>query len=165
MDSNEGGEARSSDVASSLRIGAINVGRALWRDLLAGLTLELAELDLSLSQLVTLQAADRHETLTVADVGELIGRSPSATSRLITTLEQRGLVKRREEIADRRQRTLEITPDGRSLLARVDGASADQFVSIVRPMPAAERELVAMGVAALSSRALGPRGRLIKSNG
>jgi hypothetical protein len=49
------------------------------------------------------------------------------------------------------------------LLAEVDGARAEQFLSVVRPLPAAERALVAMGVAALSSRAINRRGRLIKS--
>jgi DNA-binding MarR family transcriptional regulator len=65
-------------------------------------------------------------------------------------------------VADRRQRVLEITPEGRSLLAHIDGARAEEFLSIVRPLPPSERALIAMGVAALSSRALTRRGRLIK---
>ena len=49
------------------------------------------------------------------------------------------------------------------MLARLDGARAEEFLSIVRPLPPAERALVAMGVAALSTHALTRRGRLIKS--
>jgi DNA-binding MarR family transcriptional regulator len=140
----------------------IAMGRALWRDLVVGFSSQLAGLGLGFSQLAALYAIDGTETLTVADLAEQIGRSPSATSRLVSALERRGFVQRQEEVADRRQRILEVTPDGRSLLARIDGARAEEFLAIVRPLPPAERALIAMGVAALSSRALTRRGRLIK---
>ena len=140
----------------------IAMGRALWRDLVVGFSAQLGRMGLGFSQLAALYAVDGTETLTVADLAEQIGRSPSATSRLISSLERRGLVRRSEEVADRRQRVLEVTPDGHSLLARIDGARAEEFLAIVRPLPPAERALIAMGVAALSSRALTRRGRLIK---
>jgi DNA-binding MarR family transcriptional regulator len=138
------------------------MGRALWRDLVVGFSAQLGRLGLGFSQLAALYAVDGTETLTVADLAEQIGRSPSATSRLVSGLERRGLVHRREEVADRRQRVLEVTAEGRSLLAHIDGARAEEFLSIVRPLPPSERALIAMGVAALSSRALTRRGRLIK---
>jgi len=141
----------------------IAMGRALWRDLVIGFAAQLNQLGLGFAQLAALYAIDGAATLTVADLAEQIGRSPSATSRLVSGLEERGFVERREEVADRRQRTLEITVAGRALMAMVDGARAEQFLSVVRPLPAAERALVAMGVAALSSRAITRRGRLIKS--
>jgi DNA-binding MarR family transcriptional regulator len=143
----------------------IAMGRALWRDLVVGFAADLAHLNLGFAQLAALYAADGHETLTIADLAERIGRSPSATSRVVTSLEARGLLRRREEVADRRQRTLEVTAEGKAMLARLDGARADEFLSIVRPLPPAERALVAMGVAALSTHALSRRGRLIKSPG
>ncbi|MEA2676900.1 MAG: hypothetical protein QOJ81_1041 [Chloroflexota bacterium] len=141
----------------------IAMGRALWRDLVVGFAAQLSELGLGFAQLAALYAIDGAATLTVADLAEDIGRSPSATSRLVSGLERRGLVERVEEVADRRQRQIEITAAGRSLLAEIDGARAEEFLSIVRPLPAAERALVAMGVAALSSRAITRRGRLIRS--
>jgi DNA-binding MarR family transcriptional regulator len=140
----------------------IAMGRALWRDLVVGFAAQLADLRLGFAQLAALYAIDGTATLTVADLAEQIGRSPSATSRLVSALERRGLVERREEVADRRQRQLDVTTAGRSLLAQVDGARAEQFLSVVRPLPASERALVAMGVAALASRAITRRGRLIK---
>jgi DNA-binding MarR family transcriptional regulator len=141
----------------------IAMGRALWRDLVVGFAAQLNELGLGFAQLAALYAIDGAATLTVADLAEDLGRSPSATSRLVTALERRGLVERVEEVADRRQRQIEVTAAGHSLLAQVDGARAEQFLSVVRPLPAAERALVAMGVAALSSRAITRRGRLIRS--
>lgn len=139
------------------------MGRALWRDLVVGFAGQLPSLGIGFAQLAALYATDGTQTLTVADLAELIGRSPSATSRLVTGLETRGLVARHEEVADRRQRVLEITPAGRAILAQVDNARAEQFLAVVRPLPPAERALVAMGVAALSSRAITRRGRLIKA--
>lgn len=141
----------------------IAMGRALWRDLVVGFAAQLGGLRMGFAQLAALYAIDGTATLTVADLAEQIGRSPSATSRLVTALERRGLVTRGVEVADRRQRQLDVTVAGRSLLAHVDGARAEQFLSVVRPLPPAERALVAMGVAALSSRAITRRGRLIKA--
>ena len=141
----------------------IAMGRALWRDLVVGFAAQLPSLRIGFAQLAALYAIDGIETLTVADLAEQISRSPSATSRLVSSLEMRGLIARYEEVADRRQRQLEITPAGRALLAQVDNARAEQFLAVVRPLPPGERALVAMGVAALSSRALTRRGRLIKS--
>lgn len=141
----------------------IAMGRALWRDLVVGFAAQIPQLGIGFSQLAALYAADGVETLTIADLAEQIGRSPSATSRLVASLEKRGLVRRHEEVADRRQRTLEVTPEGRSVLTEIDTARAAQFLSVVRPLPPSERALVAMGVAALSGRAITRRGRLIKS--
>jgi len=140
----------------------IAMGRALWRDLVVGFAAQIPQLGLGFSQLAALYAADGVETLTIADLAEQIGRSPSATSRLVAALETRGLLKRNEEVADRRQRTLEVTAEGKSVLAEIDTARAAQFLSVVRPLPPGERALVAMGVAALSTRAITRRGRLIK---
>lgn len=141
----------------------IAMGRALWRDLVVGFAAQLPGLGIGFAQLAALYAIDGTETLTVADLAEQIGRSPSATSRLVAGLAARGLVARQEEVADRRQRVLEVTPDGRGLLALIDGARAEQFLAVVRPLPPSERALVAMGVAALSSHAITRRGRLIKA--
>jgi len=141
----------------------IAMGRAVWRDLVIGFAAQLGELNVSFPQLAALYAISGTETLTVADLAEQIGRSPSTTSRLASGLLQLGYIGRNEEVADRRQRTLEITAAGQALLAQVDRARADQFLAIVRSLPASERALIAMGVAALASRAITRRGRLIRT--
>ena len=58
---------------------------------------------------------------------------------------------------------LRLTPRGQALLRVVDRARADQFLAAVRPLPTAERALVAMGVAALATHAITRRGRLIRA--
>jgi DNA-binding MarR family transcriptional regulator len=96
----------------------------------------------------------------LGELAEAIGRSPSATSRLVDGLVQRRLVDRHEETEDRRQRTLRLTPRGQAVLRLVDRGRAEQFLRAVRSLPSAERSLIAMGVAALATHAISPRGRL-----
>lgn len=141
----------------------VAMGKAIWRDLVIGFAAQLGELRLGFTQLAALYAAAGTATLTIADLADMIGRSTSATSRVVTALEGRGLVKRHEEVADRRQRTIEVTQAGDALIGLIDRARADQFLAVVRPLPTAERALVAMGVAALANRAVTRRGRLIKA--
>ncbi len=141
----------------------VAMGKAIWRDLVIGFAAQLGELRLGFTQLAALYAAAGTATLTIADLADMIGRSTSATSRVVSALEGRGLVKRHEEVADRRQRTIEVTAQGDALIGLIDRARADQFLAVVRPLPTAERALVAMGVAALANRAVTRRGRLIKA--
>jgi len=141
------------------------MGRALWRELVIGFASQLGQLRLGFTQLAALYVLADGRTTTVADLAEAIGRSPSATSRLIDGLVRRRLVERRPDTEDRRQRTLWLTQRGKALLRVVDRARADQFLSAVRPLPSAERALIAMGVAALATKALTPRGRLLRARG
>lgn len=136
----------------------IAVGRALWRELVIGFAQQLGSLDIGFTQLAALYAVAAPVMLTVGDLAEQLGRSPSATSRLVSGLVERGYLTRSEEVADRRQHILGLTPEGSALIASVDRARADQFLAVVRPMPMAERALVAMGVAALASHAMTRRG-------
>jgi DNA-binding MarR family transcriptional regulator len=141
----------------------VAMGRALWRELVVGFASQLGELRLGLTQLAALYVLAEGRTTTIADLAEVVGRSPSATSRLVDGLVKRRLVERRQQSEDRRERTIWLTPRGQALLRMVDRARAEQFLSAVRPMPTAERALIAMGVAALATHAISRRGRLVRA--
>lgn len=141
----------------------VAMGRALWRELVIGFASQLGEMRLGFTQLAALYVLADSGTMTIGDLAEVINRSPSATSRLVDGLVKRRLVERRTEDEDRRQRSLQLTQRGQAILRVVDRARADQFLSAVRPMPTAERALIAMGVAALATHAISRRGRLIKN--
>ena len=142
----------------------IAVGRALWRELVIGFAQQLPSLDIGFTQLAALYAIAGPMTLTIGDLAAQLDRSPSATSRLVSVLVKRGYLERVEEVADRRQHVLSLTPAGSALLATVDHARADQFLAVLRPLPLADRALVAMGVAALANGAMTPRGSLRKEH-
>jgi DNA-binding MarR family transcriptional regulator len=135
----------------------------LWRELVVGFASQLGGLRLGFTQLAALYVLADGGVTTVSDLADTLGRSPSATSRLVDGLVRRRLVERRAETEDRRQKTLWLTQRGKALLRVVDRARADQFLSALRPMPSAERALIAMGVAALATHAISRRGRLIKA--
>lgn len=139
----------------------VAMGRALWRELVVGFASQLGELRLGFTQLAALYVLADGSTTTIGELAETLGRSPSATSRLVDGLARRRLVERREEPEDRRQRSIALTQRGHAILRAVDRARADQFLRIVRPLPTPERALVAMGVAALATHAISRRGRLI----
>ena len=141
----------------------VAMGRALWRELVIGFASQLGELRLGFTQLAALYVLADGSTLTIGELADAINRSPSATSRLIDGLARRRLVERHAEEEDRRQKTLRLTPRGHAVLRVVDRARADQFLSAVRPLPTAERAIVAMGVAALATHAISRRGRLIRA--
>ena len=138
----------------------IAMGRAIWREFVVGFASQLADLRLGFTQLAALYALAESATTTIGDLAEMIGRSPSATSRLVTGLVRRGLVAARQDSEDRRMRSLELSGDGRAMLALVDRARADQFIGVVRVLPPGERTLVAMAVTALANRAISRRGKL-----
>jgi DNA-binding MarR family transcriptional regulator len=140
----------------------VAMGRALWRELVVGFASQLGELRLGFTQLAALYVLADGSATTVGDLADVLGRSPSATSRLVDGLVKRRLVERREEPEDRRQRLVALTQRGQALLRSVDRARADQFLTTVRPLPTTERALVAMGVAALATHAISRRGRLIR---
>jgi DNA-binding MarR family transcriptional regulator len=140
----------------------IAMGRALWRELVVGFASQLSELRLGFTRLAALYVLADGSTTTVGDLAEVLGRSPSATSRLVDGLARRRLVERYEEPEDRRQRLVALTQRGKALLRSVDRARADQFLTTVRPLPTTERAVVAMGVAALATHAISRRGRLIR---
>jgi DNA-binding MarR family transcriptional regulator len=143
----------------------VAMGRALWRELVVGFASQLGDLRLGFTQLAALYVLADGSTTTIGELAESLGRSPSATSRLVDGLTKRRLVESREEPEDRRQRSLTLTQRGHAILRQVDRARADQFLTTVRPMPTAERALVAMGVASLATHAISRRGRLIKGPG
>lgn len=136
----------------------IAVGREIWRELVIGFAQQLGTLDINFTQLAALYAVAGTHTLTIGDLAEQLGRSPSATSRLVAGLVESGYLDREEEVADRRQIVLSLTAKGQTLVATVDHARADQFLDVVRPLPVADRALVAMGVAALANHAMNRRG-------
>jgi DNA-binding MarR family transcriptional regulator len=143
----------------------VAMGRALWRELVIGFAWQLGELRLGFTQLAALYVLADSGTITVADLADALGRSPSATSRLVDGLVKRRLVERRQEAEDRRQRSLWLTQRGHAILRVVDRGRADQFLTAVRALPAPERKLIAMGVAALATGAISRRGRFIKTPG
>lgn len=125
--------------------------RRLWRELVLSTARQLAPTDLSLPQVAALYLLADGTPRSVGEIARELGRSHSATSRLVAHLVARRYV-RAAAGDDRRNRLHRLTPNGETFLTSIDRGRAQQFVGVVRRLPAAERGLVAAAVAALATR-------------
>src|SRR5436309_4094996 len=79
--------------------------RSIIREFVAGIVRAFGNFDFSLPQMATLLLLDEEGELTVKQVAEDLGRSASATSRLLDQLVERGMVSRREDEREDRKST------------------------------------------------------------
>jgi DNA-binding MarR family transcriptional regulator len=80
-----------------------------------------------------------NEGLSQQAIGELIGLNPTRMVFLVDELEQRGLVERRRNAADRRSYALYLTANGRDTLREVRAAGSKHQDEIGAALTAAER--------------------------
>jgi DNA-binding MarR family transcriptional regulator len=99
-------------LASALRISVSRLARRLRAERLAkGL-----EPDLSDTQLAALAALERHGDMTPGELADHEKVQPPSMTRVITVLEERGLVMRGPHATDRRQVVLAVTQAGRDVV-------------------------------------------------
>ena len=128
-------------LASALRLSLMRVVRRL--------RAERADTSLTLSQIAALATLERHGPLTP---GELAGHErvqPPSMTRLVTRLEQAGLVTRAPHPSDRRQVLLTIHPAGTELL-REDRRRRDAWLAQrLHDLPATDLETLRRAVVVL----------------
>ena len=74
------------------------------------------DFDYSLPQMAVLLLLDEEGELSIKQAAQLLGRSISATSRLLDQLVVRGMISRREDERDRRAKRVAITEQGRAFI-------------------------------------------------
>lgn len=104
-------------------------------------------IDLSMIQLATLFVLADGEALTVKELAQVIGRSVSATSRMLDQLVSQRLVSRREDERDRRAKRVQITDEGRAFLDALHQTRAEAQLAVMAYLSREDQALV--------SRALG----------
>ena len=118
------------------------VSRAIWREQLLAAVRQLGGLDLSFTQLATLLELDAEGEVAVHELAATLGRSLSATSRLVDGLVRMGLVARDENPDDRRAKRVTLAEPGRRLIARMDERRKDHFARALETLSVADRALV-----------------------
>ncbi|MCX4388732.1 MarR family winged helix-turn-helix transcriptional regulator [Micromonospora peucetia] len=86
---------------------------------------EIAELGLTPATARALHELDPDRPLPARDLAEGLGCDRSNVTALVDKLERSGLVERRTDPADRRQKTLVVTGPGRQVRARVRQVMSD----------------------------------------
>lgn len=123
---------RTAELSSQLRIGVMRLARRLRS--------ERADLSLSLNQLAALYTLDRHGMLTPSELAAYERVQPPSMTRILTTLEARGLVERTAHPTDGRQVLVTNTAAATTLL-REDRRRRDLWLSRrLAELSPAERE-------------------------
>jgi DNA-binding MarR family transcriptional regulator/RimJ/RimL family protein N-acetyltransferase len=108
------------------------IGEAMQADVLK--VVEAAGLPVQPAQYPVLAALDRHGPLGVGDLVEATGVSQPGVTRTVAKLTEMGLIEAAAPSADRRRRTVRLSPEGLELMAR----------SRVAVWPAVEAAVVAL---------------------
>jgi DNA-binding MarR family transcriptional regulator len=124
--------------------------RAMAREFLVGAIAAIGEADLTLQQLGLLVLLDDGEPRTLKELAELVGRSPSATSRLVDQLVRRKLLSRAEDPEDRRARRVTRGPRGARLVEELMERRADAQMASMQALSEEERALVMRAFAVMA---------------
>ncbi|HEX6153519.1 MAG TPA: MarR family winged helix-turn-helix transcriptional regulator [Solirubrobacterales bacterium] len=100
----------------------------------------IAEVDLNPPLFRVLNLVDAAEGKSQQAIGAAIEVPASRMVALVDELEQRGLVERRPDPADRRVRALYLTAKGRQTLARGRKIAREHEEELTRGLPAADRK-------------------------
>ena len=99
-------------LATALRISVSRLARRLRVERTGG----LAETGLSDTQLAALATLERHDGMSPGELAAHEKVQPPSMTRVIATLEERGLLLRAPHPTDRRQVILSVTEDGRRIV-------------------------------------------------
>jgi DNA-binding MarR family transcriptional regulator len=90
----------------------------------------------TVAQAATLEALADGGGLRLGELGSRLGITASTLSRNINRLEERGLVRRRPDVEDRRAAVVELTTDGRRAAAEIERQEAVFARDILDRLPA-----------------------------
>ncbi len=100
---------------------------------------ETAELGVTTTQYGVLYLLARRGGLDQASVARLLGLDRSTTALVVRKLEQRGLVGRSIDPADRRRHCLVLTQAGQDMLPRLSSLAAQSRARLLEPLAPAEQ--------------------------
>jgi DNA-binding MarR family transcriptional regulator len=124
-------------LATPLRISVSRLARRMRAERVAqGLQPELSD-----SQLAALAALEKH-TMTPGELAEHEKVQPPSITRVIASLEERGLIQRMPHPTDRRQVVLTVTEQGRDVVRRVRELREAWLAQRLRELTPAERAIL-----------------------
>lgn len=128
------GEIRPAELLDLLPLKVLDLGVAIEKRLEA----ELADLEISLTEMRVLAVCMGYPGCTAVEISRLITVDPPTISRLVHPMSQRGLLTRRRSRSDRREVRLRATTDGVALLTKSQLALEQASVRILRSLSQSE---------------------------
>ncbi len=129
------------ELSSVLRLGVMRLARRL--------RLERSESGLTLTQLSALGTLNRHGPCTPGELAAHEKVQPPSMTRVLSHLEERGLVARAPHPTDRRQVLVALTDDARALVAEDRRRREAWLVAHLAGLTADEREALRAAVPVL----------------
>ena len=129
-----------SELATDLRIVAGRLIRRLRQQAVGGL---------SASQLSALATVERFGPLNLGELARIEAVAPPTLTRVVAHLEERGLVRRSADPADRRAALVEITATGRRAVTDVRSARAAYLMGRLDRLSVADRGTLTAAVAVI----------------
>jgi DNA-binding MarR family transcriptional regulator len=139
--------------ADTLHDSLVQLRHAVLRDGFLGAVRTMDDFELSVAQMATLMLLDAERGGTVGGLANDLGRSLSATSRLIDQLVRRGLVNRREDNRDRRIKRIGLTERGAELIGGVQRQRSEAQLAVMATLTDTERAQVMRGMSLLAEAA------------
>ncbi|MEO1404962.1 MAG: MarR family transcriptional regulator [Pseudomonadota bacterium] len=90
-----------------------------------------------------LLAIGESEPVDMKTIVRALGRDKSQVSRLVQTLDSKGLITKTQSAEDGRAATLSLTPDGRAQLTRIQDALTGVIEELFRPVTQDQRTVFA----------------------
>lgn len=118
---------------------ALNAIRSVVRALRINTRAIELQMGISLAQLFVLQQLADRPAESLNDLAERTATHQSSVSVVVRRLVDRGLVTRTSSAADRRRIEIDVTPEGRSLLAGAPVTIQTQMMNALRRLPAADQ--------------------------
>jgi DNA-binding MarR family transcriptional regulator len=122
--------------------------QAMYTSIGENLLEELAESDLTYSQMQALRYLSTHKRVTVGDLAEGLNISYPSATNMVHRLEKKSLIRRVANPRDRRQVGLALTDAGREMIQRVDQERRQRFASVLAQMEPSERGAFIEGLSA-----------------
>ena len=126
----------------------------MWKEMLLSKIAGSSNFDISATQFATLFSLAGEEELTIKRIAELLGRSVSATSRMLDQLVTRGLISRIEDERDRRAKRVSLSASGRAFVQALEQKRAEAQIAVMAYLSPEERAVVeqAMQLLAIAAR-------------
>lgn len=142
------------DDVRALGRSMLAVRQVMAREVMLSAVQALGQSDLTLVQFGCLMVLSDGAVRTVGAVSEALGRSMSATSRLLDQLVRRELIERAEDPNDRRSRRVTISAAGRRFMVNIMRRRARAELRLLEHLDEAERAVALRGLELLREAAL-----------
>jgi DNA-binding MarR family transcriptional regulator len=131
----------------------ITFRRIMWKAAMPLAIADSSDFDISAIQFATLFLLAGESELTIKRVAELLGRSVSATSRMLDQLVTRGLVNRTEDTRDRRTKRVSLSANGQAFIQTLEQKRAEAQIVVMAYLSVEERKIVEQAMQLLATAA------------